>query len=480
MFTRYHTVHRHTVYLLCGFLGIRLLSFWLTPFPFILSVIAFIVLLIFGSLFYYRPELSWLFLVTEFLLGGTGHLLELGFLSLRTILVITFVSLWYTKSFAKGDLFQHIRELAPSSYVLILFLLFVGFSFFRGIFVGNDIVFVVRDSIPYFFCLLLYPAAHFLKQEKNYPYYFRLFTAFILGSALFSLMTFVLFSTGFAEIHGPYYVWFRDIVGGKITDLGEGFFRIVTPEHLLILPLLLVLLSRTIGDTLRVRPRVIWTVIVSAMLILVLNFSRTYMIGLGIGLLVLLYRHTFLSWGKVAFATVGIFFVLFIGIYGIASGGTSLGLDLLGFRFAAVARPAIEVSTATRSTLLSPIFDLIRSHPILGHGLGTVLTFRDPVTHLAVTTTQFDWGYFELWAELGFFGLAVLSVLLFIFFRLLSYISQFSHLRSLSVGLLAAFVSLCVMEVITPIFSHVFGVMLLVFLLGYLTPHYERYIVQRS
>ena len=265
-------------------------------------------------------------------------------------------------------------------------------------------------------------------------------------------------------IHDAYYSWFRDVAMGKITDMGNGFFRIVTPEHLLIVPSVLLISSLLMKKE---KHNIWWYVFLSVGIsILVLDLSRTYMIALAIGMVVLKYKHHALKWLQVTLLSAGIFIGLFVSINALSSGFQSSGLELLSTRFASISNPTIETSTYTRLALLEPIGNLISLHPLLGSGIGAQISFFAPTTYQYITTAQFDWGYLELIAELGMIGfLALLAVLILTLFELIMKIQSLSDYHDFYVGLLAGLIAFLMMTVTSPALFHVFGVFYLTLVL---------------
>lgn len=460
--------HRHTTLLLVGFFSIRLLSFGLRQAPVAQGVLVAIALITAIILFIKKPRWAWYLLLGELLFGGAGHFLELFGVSIRTLLLVTFLTCWLTYSLA--------RKTGPADGHNFQFLIPIALIFWATIGSLHALEYdrsgaaIIADLIPYAFFLLLLPALSWKPDEAQKKFLLRLAAAFLIGSALFSLITFILFSTGVEMIQDPYYKWFRDVAFGKITDMGSGFWRIVTPEHLLVAPMMIVIGSWVMGSkTDKINKRASYTLLASGALILALNLSRTYFLALLVAFLVLKYKHHWKEWLKASLTSAALIFVLFTSIHLIASSG-NLGWDLLGLRFGSIARPALEESAFTRTVLLPPIWQLIKIHPIIGTGLGASITFTHPATGEAVTTRHFDWGYLELWAELGLVGILLfLTLLVRAGIALVKKIKQGSRQASkhqdLYIGFLAVLAALAVMNITAPVLFHVLGVVVLVFII---------------
>jgi len=445
--------------------AVRALSFWIAPYelPEMILSIAFLVALL--VLYFKKPEYAYGLVMAEIFLGGTGHFLELFGVSIRTLLVLEFILLFKFHYLFSKDKRQELRLTKPFHILFGLFGLALVYATLNGFLEGNSIRLIIQDLIPYTFLGLILPTVIHLREKKNQILLIRLVAAFVLGSALFSLLTFILFSSSTVLLQEPYYKWFRDVVGGKITDLGTGFWRIVTPEHLFVLPLSVILASLLMkkekGNTWLYIP------LMACLFILAINLSRGYFLALVVALFPLLYKHSFKKW-LVTSAIVGTsIFVLFIGTYFIASHGKSFGLEVFGLRLQSFATPTIEESTYTRSSLVKPILAKIQDNPLLGSGIGSTVTFINPVTKTEQTTPQFDWGYLEFLTEFGIIGsLFYFTLLGYILSLTIVYIKFQTLHPDFYIGLLGGLVALLVANLTAPALFHVFGILYIVFVIA--------------
>lgn len=458
----FHNVQ--TLVLFLGFFGIRALSYFLYGHPIMQGLVVFVFLMFFAALYVRRPRYAWYILLAELFLGGAGNYLEIIGLSMRTILIYTFLFLWIIQSLSKRELHRLLRIPHRIFYVIAPILLFVIFGAFVGVAHGHSIRHIIADVIPFTYLLLILPGYYLLDIHRHHElqrFLLRLSAVFLIGSALFALYTFVLYSSGLEILQEPFYKWFRDVAGGKITDMGTGFFRIVLPEHLFMPAAVLIISSILMKKHAR---HAMWMLLLtSSLLVLVLNLSRAYFLGTAIGFFVLLYQHSKLEWLKVAVTGALISFTLFFSINLAASSGQSIGLELLGLRTKSFIQPQIEESTYTRMALLTPISEHIQLSPWFGRGLGSTLQFYHPETGVYITTTQYDWGYLEIWAELGLFALVnILILLLFLAWETIRHIRNFADYHEFHVGLLATIVAMMVINIFAPVFMHVFGMLLIV------------------
>ncbi len=453
---------KQTLWLLLAFFGLRLLSIILVGHPGIQGIILFGVIMGFGILYYKNPTWAWYVLIGEILLGGAGHFLELFGLSLRSLLTLLFMLLWGLHTIGAKGLRHRFHIQNPVYYAGIPFFILLLISVILGMSNGHNPILVLQDFIPYFYLILLLPAYYLFKDHHSHEYFVRLIIVFIIGSALFSLITFILFSLNITPLHGEYYSWFRDVAMGKITDMNTGFFRIVLPEHLLFVPISIIIGSLLMRNE---KHHKMWRFLLfCSMFILALNLSRGYFLALGVGFLVLKYKHVVKEWIKESLFALLLLIVSFSGVHLIASNFQSPGFELFGFRLLSIAQPAIEQSANIRMTLLDPIMRKIEVHPLFGHGLGATVTYTNPRTNELLTTSQFDWGYLEMWTELGFLGSAAyLTVVLFVIFQLIKKIRAIEDFHDMYVGILASIIAFLIMNITAPALFHVFGIVFLVF-----------------
>lgn len=453
-----------TAALILAFLGARILSFFVADYPILQAAILAALIILFIWVYFRQPQWAWRMLLAEFFLGGNGHLFELGGLAIRTLLVYIFLALYGINKFKLNTFLTLSR---PIRYLLGSLAGIVCFSAIFGFLRHHVSLYIIQDAIPFSFFLLIIPANEYLWLPETQRWTIRLIASFLVGSAVFSIFTLSLFATAVFRLQDSYYHWFRDVIGGKITDVGENFFRIVAPEHLL-LPFVLIILCAYLMN--KPEKKILpWILLTIGTIPFALNVSRTYMLAYLCGLAALrLYYHT-KDWLTVSVGASAISIVLFLGIHFIASGGRSFGSELIFQRFSALESPGLEISAATRQELLRPIMRKIKAHPVLGSGLGDTLTYSDPKTGGVLTTRQFDWGYLEIWAKLGLLGfICSLLLLSYLIVKTWHRTSDTQPLSSLGAGLSGGLIAQAFMTITTPALFHVLGVFFLIFAITYI------------
>ena len=162
--------------------------------------------------------------------------------------------------------------------------------------------------------------------------------------------------------------------------------------------------------------------------------------------------------------------LIFFSINIISSMGTSLGLEIMGARIESFVQPEVEVSTNTRVAKLTPIWHMIKENPIFGNGIGANISYLNPYTNTQMTTRHFDWGYLEMWAELGILGsLILIGLVLLILYELNKKIRSISDFHDFYVGLFAGIISLLIINITSPALFHIFGIFYLVFVMAFVS-----------
>ncbi len=451
------------IILLLTFFSFRILSYFTANHLILQSLLTFLLVITLGYAYYRSPKTAFAIVITELLLGGSGQLLELYGLSLRSVFLVTFVTLWFgDKIINRKKLSKHLNK--TQRLAIFGLIAFVGIFWILGA-INNGFFAATQDFIPYLYILLVFPSTELFEDKKLINYCKNLLIAFVIGTAIFGLYNFVVFTIGWEIIHDPYYKWIRDVLAGKITNTGTGFFRIVEPIHLLLVPIVLGAAAKLMKTD--KHNKLFYTLATLALFTLVLNLSRTYFLGLAFGFLILLYKQNFKKWFKVSASLAGITIFLFFSIHLVASNFTSFGLALISNRFGSIASPSTELSAYTRSALLTPAIELVKQNPFYGHGLGSSVTFFAPNPDggfSQITTRQFDWGYLEILAEMGIIGLAILlTVLVYLIYKLIKIYKKDPHCQFIELGVVASLFAVLLMNITAPLIFHLFGIVFFVY-----------------
>ncbi|MBU1613098.1 O-antigen ligase family protein [Patescibacteria group bacterium] len=306
--------------------------------------------------------------------------------------------------------------------------------------------------IPYLFLLYYYPLRELIKNKEFKDICFTAICAAVIGNAIFMAFSLFGFSSGMFVLQDYYYHWFRDVASGKITDLGMGYFRLVLNEHLLLIPMLLYFIYKIIRE--KAISVLNISIAVLLLFILSINLSRIYLLALAVGLLFFFTKSAWKRWLVICASTAVAFMLVFTCTHLIATRGQSLGWEVFGLRIQSIVQPQIEDSSLSRMLLLPKIWEKIKTHTILGNGLGDTVTVYSPVLEQKISTPHFDWGYFELWDELGMLGIVIWALLIVYIFRGLYQAKEHDNIYFIS-----ALASIIIMNITSPALFHVMGLL---------------------
>ncbi|MBI2436636.1 MAG: O-antigen ligase family protein [Candidatus Magasanikbacteria bacterium] len=403
---------------------------------------------------------AWLILIAELILDGSGHFFEFQGLILRTWLLIIFACFWGFQFIKNRKLELQLDK--PIKYALYASSIVILSATIQGFLGHHTPMLIVQDTILYEFLALIVPALQF--KDITQRYVKQIFWAFIVGSFLFSFITFVIYSSGLGHVPDFYYHWFRNIAGGKITDLGNYFFRIVLPEHLFLVPLILIQIAELLNkqkDTNR------WIILGILFSILIVDFTRIYFIAMALGFMILAFKYSFSRWLKISTISLVVFLLLLMSISFMSSRFNSIGLELVGLKISQISAPQTDLSGAIRMAMLPDIFATIQQNPLLGSGLATMVTYQDPMTKELVSRTQFDWGYFEMIAELGILGTLIFLIFIVLILKTVANLAYRIEIkkRPFYIGLFVGGISLFIINITSPALFQGFGILYLVYLM---------------
>jgi hypothetical protein len=441
------------------FVSLRILSWGISPFPLFESLIGLSLVALTTVLFLVKKEYGYMAVFGELILGGSGHVFEIFGLSLRTVLLVVALGhMLFTKELvAWKHVSQHTR------YILGALFVWLGFASVFGMMNGHGVRAVYQDVLPFLYLLFIPTFITWWHDARLKQLIGRVLVGALFGHALFSALALGLFSTGAALIHDPWYKWIRDVLMGKVTDMGNGFFRIVLPDHLLVVPAVLGVAIAWVKEKIKTVPAI--GIGFLLLFILAVNFSRTYYIALFVSAITLWgIHHAKRSVIQTTKIVVG-GFLMFILVNIVVSQGQSTGLELISSRFGGIIKPNTEESAYTRKALLTPIKEKIIDHPLIGNGFGETITIQTDATTTALTTRQFDWGWFELVAEIGIFGVLIIATL-FLHLKKVLYKKRNETAPFARAGL-ATLLFLGVSTLFMPALFHVYGILLLSVVIAY-------------
>ena len=433
-----------------------------------LQEIVFILIILAAIIFSWRKiEYGFLFLLFEFLAGHEGHCFSFRGVSLRLSLFLVIMLIWFLKKIIlPKPFFKKLKDLisldkSPLSFAILAFLFVIIFSFCRGWFANSNFL-ALKDFLNYSYFFLIFPLSEIIGKRFFQKRGQQICQAGIIGISLLTIIVLALFATGIVSVHDQFYWWWRQTVFGKATSVGNNFFRIVSSAHLLILPFFLILLSLVARRSTR-KKGVIFLCILASLAFLI-NFSRAYFLGLFLGLIFLAQGLKFKKW-MAFFLIIVIFLVAEFGILNfLISQNPNIGY--LQQRMKSITSPDDELSASTRLNILPRLLEKIKDKPIFGYGLGSTISYLNPLSQKEDITFHIDWGYLEIWLELGLLGLILYCFILAIIFyqgRQLFKKAQGNVRRQrMLVGLGAGLLSLVVATITGPYLFHALGIFYLI------------------
>ncbi len=460
------------IWFIVGFFFLfQILSLIGYAFPFLLNVFCILIIALAVIFSLIKIEYGFLFLFFEFFFGLQGHLFEFFGLSLRFGLFAVLMAVWLMKKYQEKQLLKSLKSFFDTSIgaILFIFLFIIFLGFLQGL-LKQEVTLAIKDFINYSYFLLIFPLLEIFKNNFFIKTSLKLSQGFIIGISILTIIIFILFSSGLAEVHNWFYWWWRGVAIGKATDAGGNFFRIMSPAHLLVLPLFLVLLSFLIEGKKKLNKKIKKLLLFLSFLsglVLIINFSRVYLLGVFLGLFILLKGVNWKRWLMFSGLTIFSLFLGFIILFSATSGGKFFqAFDFFQNRLKTVVEPETEISSLTRMNILPQLIKEIKKDPLFGQGLGSTISYYNQTTMQTETTYHLDWGYLEIWRELGLFGLITYGLLLFYFFysswqKLKEFKNDYFQKR-LIIGLNAGLLSLMVANLTAPVLFHSLGIFYLI------------------
>lgn len=422
------------------------------------TIVSAFIFVLTNFLIYKKDERGWFLVAGEIILAGSGGYLKLGFISLRTALLLSTTFIYFAQKIF-SDKLQYFKKFKIEHHLIFILITVAGLASWRGLYLNNDHKLIFSDFIPYLFLLYCFPLYELWLSDKFRLFLIQTITASIIANAIFILFTQIGFSSGLFALQDSYYHWYRDVALGKITSFNLGFYRLVLNEHLLLAPLLVYFVGQSIKERQNSLNNL---VIICLLFILANNLTRIYLIAILIGFFILFSKTYWKKWLKVLSTTIASFFIIYSLINIVTTHGQSFGLDFFGIRIKSIAKPQIEDSSLSRMLLLPKIISKIKEHPILGTGLGDTIKVYSPIFKKDIITPHFDWGYLEIWAEMGLYGISIWIIFVFlIFYKIFK--NKHNYNRQISASML---VILLIINITSPALFHVFGLLLLVTLIS--------------
>ncbi|HPI67146.1 MAG TPA: O-antigen ligase family protein [bacterium] len=376
----------------------------------------------------------------------------------------------------------------------------VVWAFVWGIIRGNDFGNVFLDFNNWLYWLVALPMTLIYTNKNTNKHKFIINIISILcaaGSVIFlkTIFLFYIFTHQVSFFLPEIYQWVRDTNVAEITHVAGNVWRIFMPAQIYVLILFFILF---VGLKFKKTEHKIYSILIDFLLpifclaVLIISFSRSFWVGLIAGLLSYLvyfiitkekFFNILKQIGKIIlflFASL----VLVSAIYFLPPKPVGDWASILGQRLTQG-----EAASAARLNQLTPLWQGIKKHPLIGSGFGATFTYfsTDPrlINETAgqsgeVTTYASEWGYLDMILKFGLVGLGIYLYLFFLIIKKLLKFetnSNFSNLNQKNHNSLfiihysfgIALVALLAVNIFTPYLNHPLGIgfIVLIFIFQY-------------
>lgn len=370
-------------------------------------------LLIIGALALAWKRPAWLaaMVVGELVVGSLGHLFFFSIgpviISIRMILFGALLLRAAIDLTRRVDV--HWSGFRPRvlAWLFAWVLVMVGWGLVRG----QGISTVYTDANAFLYLLLIIPWWLYLRSRPQWTG--TVLAILLAGATVVALKSWLmvwLFGQNVSFV-GELYRWIRQTGVGEITLINANVYRVFFQSQVYTLLVFCLTFSAWVSGQV---PRWWWWPITFSALGVYISLSKSFWLGLAVGLVVLLAwsvkrfgprvlsRWLFLvPLGLIVWLALN-WALYFPGLWptGVARGNILLErLNGIG---------ASQANTA-RVNEIKPLLTAISHHPVIGSGFGATVTYysTDPRVHGDRTTTAFELGYLDLWLKIGLVGLVL-------------------------------------------------------------------------
>ncbi|NQU77982.1 O-antigen ligase family protein [Candidatus Falkowbacteria bacterium] len=467
----------------------EILSFLAFTFPIFNTVCFFVILALVLIVSFKSLESGVLILLAELFLGDSGRFfsIELGAVSvsIRMGLFSVIMAVWLF-GLLKNIISK--KDLSPSlaffkskikSYYLFLSLALV-WGLVYGLSRGNSPALVYLDFNNWLYLLLVLPIFQVAKNKDFWKRVLSVLAAAVLAVALKTVIIYFFFGLNIKEIISPVYWWQRATAEAQFGRIGGNFFRILFISNIYALVLFFISFSplSLLKEKTKTKSNFLWFLVFVSLFVVLFSFFRSYWAAGFLGFIVFLallkkyFNLNFRKLIKQSLTAILVTLVAIVLIFGISQAALSLSMVLGSYskEDQAVQKEIFtfgDVAVASRFNLLKPMFQKISSHPIIGSGFGTTITYKNEDPRYSAepfTTYAFEWGYLDMIIETGLVGLVIFLLLIIKTLKQgLSLIknSNDTKIKYLALGLVSGLFVFIAIHIFSPYLNHPLG-------LGYL------------
>jgi len=494
-----------TIFLFLLFFEIASFAGYLNP---VVNVLVFGLILFFCLILSLKKlEYGVYFVLAELFIGSKGYLFYFNLadvsVSLRIGLFLIVMSVWLLRFLERPPLNPLLIKEGkegwlkkffslPKDYLLfrkskffkyyILFFIFILWGLIWGVIRGNSFDNLFFDFNGWLYFALVLPFFDTIKSLKQIKNIFKILFASLLILGFKTIFIFWVFAHRLYTLMPSLYRWLSDNYIGEIGMLSNNFYRIFIQSQIYSLVgffiCILILMRIYANGKTNFFPQkrgLIYLLTILTSLTLLISFSRSYWVGLLVGIIVLFFGAKFVfpklkhRVGKIILILL-LIAILDIGLaFGLANfpkpSGEMISLTSMVEKRITKKEPA----GMSRLNLLGPLFKKIINHPIIGSGFGTTVTYRslDPrqvsITNPEgwYTTYAFEWGYLDVWLKIGLVGLIAYLVLIWKILQRgweITYNPQLTTYNLMSFGLVLGLVGILATNIFSPYLNHPLGI----------------------
>lgn len=436
------------------------------------------------ALTWHKTEWGLALAFAELFGNSHGHLIStdvLGFsLSLRIVIFLGVMLAWGVRVLAK-------KSPLPWRDARLLPFVVLAFAVIVGAVVGlaqNDRRAAFDDGNAYLYIFYILPILSVRWDNASRRLMLQVLAAGTLWVATMTLGLLYVFTHIPAAFLASVYGFIRDTRTGELTKMSGNLFRIfLQAQFSTLIFLLFVAPFAFLKSPTRHTKLLVFLQIIAAA-VLAISLSRSFWVGalaaapVFLALLWCVRGQIESVWKGIGVHTIagvmGIILLALIVLFPLPYRVGSVG-DLASL-FGSRTTDLGDVAISSRWNLLPPMWDEVKSSPIIGSGFGETVTFvtDDPRARAITgdgtwTTYAFEWGWLDLWLKMGILGpLAFLGIFASLVWGLVPLLK--TERAWMAIAGISSLVALYAVHVFSPYLNHPLGLGLLLFLVIFLQP----------
>ncbi len=440
------------------FIIAEILLFFAFDFKFLNPIILLLVAVLTFVVIWLKPQFALYIPLAELAWGSLGHTIGYYHFGLRLTIFLIVIFIFFLKYiFAiKQIKFFKNRKLF---FIWLLILSAVLVASLIGYYQGRGVIKIFLDVNAYLYLIYL-PIWYQIYHRDYLSVIVNIIKAAALVVAIKTLLVFNFFVQQYPGFDmTTIYKWIRDTRTGFVTTFKEGFSRIFLQSQFYVLVAWFLTVWEIIQNNKNKGAFVLLVIFSSA---LYLSLSRSFWLGLILGLLLMVINIFIYRRRLINFKIILILFLVLLG--------TCLTVEILfnapKFHslniFTQRTIDTNEAAVSSRERLLEPLWQEIKEAPIFGQGFGKEISYysTDPKIKNADnptgfhTTYAFEWGWLDMWLKGGVF-----LIIGFLAYLVLIYKQGYLKLASnhLAWPLLSVSTSLVFIHVFSPYINHPLG-----------------------